>query len=466
MIKRGVKWSYQDLYNAFSGLGCTLLTTEQEFIDNNLSTMTKVTFIAKCGHERILSYNQFSSPRTAHHNCVDCNNKIGRENSHTNRIGYEEFEKRFTDKGCKLLMSEEEYYSNRTKTENKVVFIARCGHERESSYSSMRFSKDWSCNDCTNKRTSLLKKIDAKIEGSPSGNLLEYQAFIYLQETLVEKFNIVRMYEGSKSDFIIKPIDVINNEWLQIQLKSTKKIINDKYQFGINNRDYSGMLVIAVCVNANLCWSIEGEFIKNIQTLTCSTKCDTKYKPYQSSINDLNDIIELYYSCRILDKIKVENSYVSNNPQGVQEYKYVQKRITGLKLPFIASPVESMNFDFTINDKKVQEKVTTKSKSRKMTFDSTMSKCYGRMTRGPYEKGDNDFYWFHLPKLNRYYVIPEELLINWKVIKTDDQQGKTKVSFHPDDDKYRKIITEDAKLYLFDYSKNSLKKLKEMFEIL
>lgn len=125
-----------------------------------------------------------------------------------------------------------------------------------------------------------------------------------------------------------------------------------------------------------------------------------------------------------------------------------------------------MNFDFTINEKKVQEKVITKCKSRKMTFNSTMSKCYGRTTRGPYEKGDNDFYWFHLPEMNKYYVIPEELLINWKVIKTDDQQGKTKVSFHPENDKYRKIITEDAKAYLFDYSDKSLLRLRKMFEIL
>ena len=125
--KRGEKWSYQDLFKAFKRKGCTLITGEQEFIDNKLSTMTKVIFIAKCGHERCMSWNNFKG-KTTHPNCADCNNKISRINqSNSNRIDYDEFKERFSDKGCELKMTREQYYSKRITTQKKVTFSHKKG---------------------------------------------------------------------------------------------------------------------------------------------------------------------------------------------------------------------------------------------------------------------------------------------------------------------------------------------------
>jgi hypothetical protein len=35
----------------------------------------------------------------------------------------------------------------------------------------------------------------------------------------------------------------------------------------------------------------------------------------------------------------------------------------------------------------------------------------------PYEKGDNDFYWFWIPNENDFYLFPEQILIDNKLIQ-------------------------------------------------
>lgn len=462
------KITYQKLYDNFESLGAILITTEQE-LGSQPPTKTKVLIVAECGHERTIAWTSFSV--LTHYNCVACNTKIGRVNqARAQRFTYEEFCQRLTDHGCKLLMSREEYDEKKIRVIDQITFLASCGHERTNAYETMYSSKDWKCKQCTHANVSEKLKIKGKTDGISTGSLLEYHAFEFMKN-VVKDFKIIKSYEGCKSDFIIKPVNENRDEWLQIQLKTTGNIINNKYQFDIKGIDYSGMLILAICIKDSIAWAIPGYIVKNFKTLTCSSKDNTKYKPYQFDISEINVVFQTYY-LNIL-KINFEDSYISNNPQGKQEYQYAQKRINCLKLPFMANPIENTCSDFSINNRKIQEKVLTKYTSngyKYEKFEVTMAKCNGRkngkMTYRPYDEGDNDFYWFHIPKYDQFYIIPEEKLVRIGMLRTESQPGKIKIGFYPVPDKNRRKTQVDFAVdYLFDYSDENLFRIKTMFDL-
>ncbi len=71
--------------------------------------------------------------------------------------------------------------------------------------------------------------------------------------------------------------------------------------------------------------------------------------------------------------------------------------------------------------------------------------CYRKfilLLQQPYQKGDNDFYWFHVKNTKIFYVVSELKLIKGGIIATDEQKGRKKFN-----------LTE-AKLWLQDYEFN------------
>lgn len=187
------KFSYQKLSDSFASLDCKLVTTKDELGDKPPSS-TKVTIIARCGHERIIAWNSFS--QIAYPNCVNCNNKIGRVNqAKAQRFTYEEFCERLESHGCKLLMSEEEYYERKIRVIDEITFLASCGHPRTNSYENMYSSKEWKCKKCIYRQDGQNKKKNGKIDGASITSVLERQSLQYLTEILTQ-FKVVKMHEG------------------------------------------------------------------------------------------------------------------------------------------------------------------------------------------------------------------------------------------------------------------------------
>jgi hypothetical protein len=70
-----VKFSYEKIKGIFEEKGCKLLTTEKEFIDNNMDAkFSKYNIISSCGHERLnCRFKEFKS-RNVGVLCSDCSN--------------------------------------------------------------------------------------------------------------------------------------------------------------------------------------------------------------------------------------------------------------------------------------------------------------------------------------------------------------------------------------------------------
>jgi hypothetical protein len=79
----------------------------------------------------------------------------------------------------------------------------------------------------------------------------------------------------------------------------------------------------------------------------------------------------------------------------------------------------------------------------------------------PYEKGEIDIFWLHVPNSTKFYVIPEIILINEEYIKTVNQKGKCSILLFPEPGK-RKNKKTWAQEYLFDYNNLELEKLQKI----
>lgn len=112
---------------------------------------------------------------------------------------------------------------------------------------------------------------------------------------------------------------------------------------------------------------------------------------------------------------------------------YLQKRekyVSFLKYEY--PDIQGSCVDFIINGKKIQEKVVGFDKNRERllcTVAKNNGKLDGKRTTKVYDKGDNDYYWFHSSIDDRFWIIPEEILVKYGYIDYNNQKTKKTLIF-------------------------------------
>jgi hypothetical protein len=81
--------------------------------------------------------------------------------------------------------------------------------------------------------------------------------------------------------------------------------------------------------------------------------------------------------------------------------------------------IEQTKTDCFINEYKLQEKVasTSNKSSHQVKLHVKNGKINKKQQYKPYEKGDNDFYWFWIPNENDFYIFPEQVLVDKKLVQ-------------------------------------------------
>ena len=125
--------------------------------------------------------------------------------------------------------------------------------------------------------------------------------------------------------------------------------------------------------------------------------------------------------------------------------------------------MEGTVYDFRIGNYKIQEKVYKMNKdTRKYSFgiyknngivDKKRSFCQ-------YDIGDNDFYWLNCEDKKNFFIIPEKVLIDRKLIGDKTKKGRITFKFTLDGKLYKKSWLN---YYIFYYNKIDQKKLLKMF---
>jgi len=162
-------------------------------------------------------------------------------------------------------------------------------------------------------------------------------------------------------------------------------------------------------------WLIPYEEVNGLKTIGVAQK--SKYNKYEVTIENL--IEKLYYFYNSTNKFNFDTLNTPTNKSQQQEQEYRKLRESKINfIEFNDNHIEGLVYDFTIGEKKVQEKVQEKVGSithknpNSFSFNLSKYECRvdGKCVNQSYQEGDNDLYWLNC-KNGKFYVIPEEELI-------------------------------------------------------
>lgn len=358
------------------------------------------------------------------------------------------------EKKCKIVTTEDEYYNYKGKY-NKIDIISSCGHEYKQIIFSLFKQKGTGilCKNCINEN----RKTKGKLINKP-GIDIENNAYNIIKN-LCKNLDIINTNDGCLIDILIKP----RNEtlWLPFQLKSTLKKCYGLYGFGINKNDYSGMLVICVCIEDNKIWIMDNNLVNGKSSISIGLK-KSKYNEYEINLNNFEEEIIKNYQKYVNYLIDKNIALIPKTVNSKLEHEYRLFRTE--KIPFlIFEKPEKGNqvYDFTVNDYKVQEKIATKFKA-KNAYCCFIHKNRGKNSNGKpqktcYTKGDNDFYWINVPNKKTFFLIPEEKFIENGIINNDFKKKTLYIQAN---------VKEDNWLfsYMFSYENPDKEKIISMFK--
>lgn len=369
------------------------------------------------------------------------------------KFKFEEITTLFEEKKCKLLHLKEEFISIYKNSNSKLNYQASCGHNHNIQVRNFKSGVGKLCPNCVYKERSIKFKKQQSGENKIINNKLESDSIIYLTKKLEESFDIIKTFDSCKSDIIIKPKNTNTNFWLGIQIKSTNSSNNQRNGYYFNlKKEYKDLLIICICYENKKIWGFENDNVKHLKGTLQISKNNSKYNVFEIT-NMLNDFLLDKY--KTLNKFNKEYLLNQLSKTTLIEYNYKNLRLNKIKfIDFIENKNQGEVFDFKVANKKIQEKVGNYicNKNNKIYgyYQFNLSKCNGKNNKKvPYQKGDNDIYWFNCKDSSKFYVIPEEILIAHKFIEY-------KRSIIISNNNFNKLWLND---YIFDYE--DLEKDKE-----
>jgi hypothetical protein len=321
-------------------------------------------------------------------------------------------------KGCTLLTTVQEIQENHMNSKSMYDIIGTCGHESRIKYDMFKaINCGIQCKACT-LATATLKLKNAETKSADT----EYTGYCYLRDQLSSAFDVQKMVEGTLSDFAIKPKTVLDDEWLPIQLKVTTKAhaqYSDNYRFRMANKLYRNIAIVLLCLEDKKVWMINGNDLPKIKSITIGSK-RSKYSQYE--VKNLHETAQTFYNTLPTESFHAINVPIGANQQREQDYR--RKRESYLPyLEFVYPEREGLEYDFIVDNMKVQEKVASETNVRcvgdNIAYSVLIERC--RMSkhireRYLYAQGDNDYYWINIPDTTKFFLIPELVLLEYNKI--------------------------------------------------
>jgi hypothetical protein len=421
------RYTLEQVASIFEVNQCVLLDTEYT---NQLGLLN---YIASCGHSNIVSLKMFLNGNGK--KCKSCALEIPT---------YQTISKAFSDKGCSLSVTEEEFLQVYKNNRSKLNYIASCGHENSVCYANFNsLNQGIKCPSCVNKNTGAKLKLLRSGDNKNSSIEQEYKCIQYFMEQTTNFFDIKKTYDGCRADLCFKPLSCEMNEWLGIQVKTTlsERDKFTRYSFKFNKATYDKFLIVCICIKDKKMWLIPYEEVKDITSIGISSK--SKYNQYEVTVETLRDKLLHFYKTMSKYEFDELNTPTSHTQKQEQEYRRIRENAIPF-VKFVYHNIEGTVYDFKIRDKKVQEKVGFICRNKPNSFGFCISKSDGRTQNCSYNIGDNDFYWLNCKNSSKFYIIPEQILVQKGFI--GDKTCRQHLYISPTNKN-----TEWTKDYLFDY---------------
>lgn len=308
----------------------------------------------------------------------------------------------------------------RIRLHAKFPFKFSCGHTECCTYNkfiSQSNENERLCTPCN--------RIKQKNQGITTQKT-EENTEDYLKE-IIDDNNIIEIVlcpEGCAVDLRFKPIDIKEDLWFPVQLKSSDNTTNTCFHLkGKYDTQYKYQLLLCHHLNKNNIFMFK-PFSEDMPEKTITISYETgnsKYLKFKlNNHNDLTNILlDYYYNPKYNDLLKSGEMFDDMIPETCK----VERQYEKIRL----NTITFMNFvryrnrphDFKVNDiVNVQEKSCNLEKGRVNSYKFHLKKSDGEKKYKPYDIGDNEFYWFNLAGTQIFYVIPEEHLIDGNKIRT------------------------------------------------
>jgi len=368
------------------------------------------------------------------------------------------------DNNCKLLSTFYKEYPNQKqkKKELWINYIATCGHKTSFCFGEFKRKRSTrnpigrNCKDCSHKianKNTNTRQENKEMYGNPQEQEMVGQE-MFLKYVDSNEFDIYNTIEGAHADLLIKPKNEEN--WLNIQIKTTmkKRTFDNCYMFS-NTRNYPKFLMVLVCIEEEIIWIMNGN-VCCLKPIHLNLSKKGKYSKYLINNDEINDKIKECYFDENYKKTTKEEGCKSLCENYNKERRFFNMRME--RLPFLDIEdfkIDNACTDAIINGHKVQDKLAQQEKTNKDRVRASIKKSNGirngKRTKQPYKLGDNDYYWFHLPKPfeNLFYCIPERCLIENGYLKTETCKGRREILFYPKGQK--KVLSSPCQKYIFNY---------------
>lgn len=339
-------------------------------------------------------------------------------------ITYEDWEDYLAiDEQCfyELLEEAKDTHTSKNKfairLHGKFPFIFSCGHIDICTYNRFISQKD------ENNRLCKACNIEKKKNQGITNIETEEKTEDYLKEIIDNNIiEIVFCPEGCSVDLRFKPIDIEEDLWFPVQLKSSDNITNTCFHLkGKYNTQYKSQLLLCHHLNKNNIFIFK-PFSENMPEKVITISYETGQSKYLKFIiknhNDLTNILlDYYHNAKYNDLLKSGETFddmVIENQKLEREYEKIR-----------LNTIRFMNFvryrnrphDFKVNDiVKVQEKTKNQNEGKFTSYEFNL--IHRKSGMNPYDIGDNEFYWFNLAGTKIFYVIPEDCLKKENKIRT------------------------------------------------
>lgn len=121
---------------------------------------------------------------------------------------------------------------------------------------------------------------------------------------------------------------------------------------------------------------------------------------------------------------------------------------------------------------KIQEKVLIINQNENIKAMTAHLNKHGgkKKARSPYEYNDNNFYYYHIPDKKRFYLIPQDVLLQDGRLKSKNTKGNTKMLLYPtltyEEAKDKKYLTAEYNKFIYEYDNpEHMEKVKTILEI-
>lgn len=463
------KFSYQIAKNFFESKGCQLLTTHDGYLDNKMNSNSDYRIIGLCGHEKMCRYDnlKFQDKGAI---CGLCARKAVEDRVIYDR--YDEICQKLSEKGCQLSMTCDEFVAAGMSKISKLPILSKCGHENIITFNHIdQYDCGVYCKVCSKMNTRINSSSTYDyVENTSSSAIIERDGVQIIRSKIRGRFDVKKLKEGTRADIVVRPIEVVDDMWLPIQVKTTAKF-NEKYKYYrfSSRKVYENMIICCISLADTKIWVFDDKYKLN-KTITIYDGPKCKYKNNLVS-NLLEHMIKLYHQCKNV-LIQFLNIDVPTSKTLLVEMYWRNFREQKLSfLNFRYPDIDGCVTDFYINNFKIQEKTALFSQAAR-TWYVSLSKTKGtyrdkngkkRRNVVNYDRGDNDFYWLNVKDNNTFYIIPEHDLCQKRYInERSDKKLHQRFNLYPNnyysDDKW-------TNSYRFRYDDLNVDKLKSLFYV-